>query len=218
MPTDEDGLTRRFEQLATLDVSSAFRPFDESELDLLGEYHQLVAGITGRPLFAEGIKFSFSSGKGNDGAILDHAGEDALRSTMIDFRRLWMNKEPTNFHHVLGLVRDHADEPTRGVLAQLGRDFKDACRDPMLMIRDPEDPENPTKFTPVRSRRVVDDWLNGKAFHGDVEARRRVEGWSEPAYEFSLIKAVNRISNVALALDVPIAVILAGAGQSSPAA
>ena len=219
MPIDEAGLVERFTALAEIDVTSAFLPFREEELGLLSTYHDLVGGVTGRPFFANGIKLSFKAGPNTVPPSLKHAGEDALRSVMIDFRRLWLRKEPTRFDNVLRLVRQHAeDEATVAVLDALGRDFKDACRDELMGITDPNDPENPQKFTPIRARQVIEDWLNGDSFHGDPEARERVKRWSSTAYEFSLVKAVNRVTNVCLALDVPIAAILAESDHVSAAA
>jgi hypothetical protein len=72
------------------------------------------------------------------------------------------------------------------------------------------------KIKPIFARQVIDDWMNGDSFHGDPDARDRVSRWSPPAYEFSLIKAVNRISNVCLALDVVILPILDSTPRWSP--
>jgi hypothetical protein len=217
MPVNETGLVERFTALSEIDVQSAFRPFDQDELRLLGAYHELVDGVAGRPLFAEGIKFRIGGGAESEPTILQHAGEDALRSVMIDFRRLWMQKEPTRFGNVLKLLREHSeDEETTASLDALGRDFKDACRDELMGIRDPSDPENMRKIKPIFARQVIDDWMNGDSFHGDPDARDRVSRWSPPAYEFSLIKAVNRISNVCLALDVVILPILDSTPRWSP--
>lgn len=216
MPTDEDGLIARFSVLSEIDVSSAFQAFSKEALDLLALYHELVGGVVGRPFFSGGVKFSFGAGRDGQPPSLQHAGEDALRSVMIDFRRLWLQKEPTRFGNVLGLMRKHAvDGAVIVALDELGRDFKDACRDGVMGKIDPSHPDNPEKIIPIRARQVIDDWINGDSFHGDPEARERVRRWSPPAYEFSLIKAVNRVSNVCLALDVPIAAILAETDEAA---
>jgi hypothetical protein len=208
MPIHEDGLMERFEALAAIDVVSTFRPFSQEDLDLLGAYHDAVGGVASRPLFADGIKFSFSSGQNAGPPSLEHAGDDALRSVMIDFRRLWLQKERTHFTKVLTLLREHSeDESATTMLNALGRDFREACRDELMATTDPKDPG---KTRLIRARQVINDWLNGGSFHDDVDARERVKRWSPATYEFSLIKAVNRVSNVCLALDVPIVVILTG--------
>jgi hypothetical protein len=89
MPIDEAGLVERFTVLAEIDVTSAFLPFSKEQLGLLSTYHDLVGGVTGRPFFANGIRLSFKAGPNTAPPLLKHAGEDALRSVMIDFRRLW---------------------------------------------------------------------------------------------------------------------------------
>lgn len=209
MPIDEEALIERFTELTEIDVDSAFRPFDPDELELLDTYHRLVDGVAARPLFADGIKFRIGGGPDCDPPVLEHAGEDALRSVMIDFRRLWLKKEPTRFGNVLVLLREHAEDGDAvAALDALGRDFKEACRDGLMGVRDPSDPENLKKIKPISARQVIDDWMNGDSFHGDPDARERVRRWSPTTYEFSLIKAVNRISNVFLALDVVVVPIL----------
>ena len=60
-----------------------------------------------------------------------------------------------------------------------------------------------------RAARVLDDWFNGVLFHPDEEKEQRVRAWSPTAYEFSAVKAINRISGVMWELHIVVAGVIA---------
>ena len=215
MPTDAEGLEARFHELAEIDPAHAFKQFDVEDLRDLEAFAGLCARLTDRVLFQQGTRFHFSASV-TDGVHqrLEHAGEDALRSMMMDFRRLWMSGEPTFFPRVRNKVRSHADpEMPQGaaalaVIDLLGKEFKEACEEGVLGVLRQGVPENPDNIKWIKAHEVVNDWINGDAFHGDPARQARVERWETSSYEFVLIKGVNRITNIWLAFCVLLDAIL----------
>ncbi len=224
MPTDVEGIEARFQELAEVDPSRAFKRFDPEDLAHLEAFANLCERLNDRALFKQGARFHFSASSTNGvHQHLEHAGEDALRSMMMDFRRLWMSSEPTFFPRLRNRVRAHADPAVpQGAAALaaidlLGRDFKEACEDGALGLFEQGETESPDNIRWIKARQVVDDWINGDAFHGDPEPQARVGIWEASSYEFVLIKAVNRITNVWLAFCVLLVAILDERDHGMPA-
>src|SRR5690242_3011415 len=110
MPTDAEGIEARFHELAEIDPAQAFRQFNAEDLADFEVFASLCKRLNDRALFQQGTRFHFSASV-TEGVHqhLEHAGEDALRSMMMDFRRLWMSREPTFFPRLRNKVRSHAD-------------------------------------------------------------------------------------------------------------
>jgi hypothetical protein len=132
MATDTDGLTDRFAAIAAIDAEASFGRFDADQLEDLRRYSRVCTQLNRREVLRRPIRFFVSTAPTGGGQHLEHAGEEALRSAMIDFRLLWMDGEPTQFGRMRNLVRAHIDISTKagrealGVVDALGRDMNDA--------------------------------------------------------------------------------------------
>jgi hypothetical protein len=214
MATDTDGLAGRFAAIAAIDAKAAFGPFDAARLEHLRRYSRVCGQLNRREVLRRPIRFSFSAGPTGGGEALEHAGEEALRSAMVDFRLLWMDGEPTQFGRLRNLVRAHVDDSTEAgrdaleILDALGKDMSDARREIAFGGRDPSGVVHPTG----RAVDVIEDWLYGVCFHQDEERAARVAAWSPQTYEFMLLRSVNNIANVCFAFAVLVDGILAAQG------
>lgn len=222
-PTDAEGLKSRFRELGEVNVREAFDAFESEELERLGLFSTVCHSLNDRDLFAEGVRFSpfgpDSSGEGR----LKHAGEDALRSMMMDFRLMWLKREPTNSETIRDLlgrrVREDGAEAELAacLINQLGDDFEQALKSPAMGPATSPNADETSETTNRTAGQVIADWMSAGAFHGDRAApAKRVRQWSPETYEYVLIKSVNRISNVWLAQCVLVDRVLSvGPGQDA---
>lgn len=196
-----------FDALAAMDVRPRFESFDDSDLDLLARYHHVCRALGSSTFLSNPVRFSVKAAPDESYERLDHAGRDPLRSMAMDFRQLWMKKEPARFHAVLNVLRrgvatsSPLAENTRTVLDHLGRRHRDERNTSLMKHVWADDPMGP----PIReftAEHVIDDWLYGGAFHFDADAAGRVASWSPVAYEWSLVKALTRIAGVCWELDL----------------
>ncbi|MFT3864070.1 MAG: hypothetical protein QM729_07350 [Solirubrobacterales bacterium] len=218
MPNDAEGIEARFREIDAIDPARSFGPFTEEELETLRAFSRVCGQLNSRALLTEGVRFSFEAGVAGAGQRIEHAGDDALRSAMMDFRLIWMSDEPTYFPRLRNKVRARIDLALpQGVEAQaaidlLGREFGEARREKALGFRVAEGPEGIRWHT---AEEVIDDWISGVAFHGDRDRAARVGAWEQSSYEIQLIKAVNRISNVWFAFEVLVRAILDGQADAA---
>lgn len=217
--TDTDGLVERFNEVAAINVDAAFDEFKAEEVRALSRYARVCTRLNDRALLREGARFEFSAGIEGETERLQHAGEDPLRSAMMDFRLIWMDSEPAQFSRIRNIVRSRAAESSPegnealAVIDALGKDMSEARKEPTLGAHDPESGEIRTV---QRAADLIDDWLNGVSFHEDPDRAERVEAWSRSTYEYMLIRSVNRVANVGFALAVLVDAILDA--QSDPVA
>jgi hypothetical protein len=198
--------------LVSMDVRSRFESFDDSERNLMVRYHEVCRALGSSTFFSNPVRLSVKAAPDESYERLDHAGRDPLRSMTMDFRQLWMKKEPVRFHAVLGLLRRRAvsaplADNTEAILDLLGRRHRRERGVGLMKHVWADDPMGP----PIReftAEQVIDDWLNGGAFHFDADAADRVASWSPAAYEWSLVKAVRGIAGVCWELDILVGAIV----------
>ncbi len=206
-----------FDTLARLDWSQRFEPFGKEDADLLARYDGLAAELGGRSFFAQPQRLSFKAAPDESYERVEHAGEDALRSMAMTFRRLWLKKEPARFEAVLRLLRDHTACTADGLEARrlldiVGARFRIATRAELMKHVWDDDPfGEPIRV--FRARQVIDDWFYAGPFHEDPERAKRVRAWSPAAYEWSFIKAVHEVAVVIWELQV----VVSGIGPASVA-
>ncbi|PTL58604.1 hypothetical protein [Paraconexibacter algicola] len=202
-----------FDALVSMEVGSRFESLGDSELDLLVRYHEVCCGLGSSTFFSQPIRFSVKAAPEESYERLDHAGRDPLRSMTMDFRQLWMKKEPARFHAILGLLRQRVAsqttlaDSTKAILDLLGRRHRDERNVGLMRHVWADDPMGP----PIReftAEQVINDWLYGGAFHFDADAASRVAAWSPVAYEWSLVKAIKGIAVVCWELDVLVGAIV----------
>lgn len=209
----------RFNGVAAINADAAFDEFEAEEIQALGSYARVCTMLNDRALLREGVRFEFSAGVEGETERLQHAGEDPLRSAMMDFRLIWMDREPIQFSRIRNILRSRVAEssPEGGealaVIDALGKDMSEARKEAALGAHDPESGEI---HTVRRAAELIDDWLNGVSFHEDPDRAERVEAWSQSTYEYMLIRSVNRVANVCFALAVLVDAILDAQGASSP--
>jgi hypothetical protein len=201
-----------FDTLAQLDWSGRFESFSAAELRMLRRFDELAADLGRRSFFATPQRLAVKAGPDESYERLEHAGEDALRSMAMSFRRLQLHDEPARFEPVLKLLLDHLspDDPrgyTHGLLTHLGRRYRQARRTELMKQVWEDDPfGEPIRV--VRAQRVIDDWFNAGPFHGDEQKSQRVAAWSPVAYEWSFVKAVHGIAAVIWELHVIVMLLL----------
>lgn len=207
-----------FDTLVETDWNSRFESFTDDELRRLRLYDQLAPELGRRSFFSSPQRLSVKSSAEESYSRLDHAGEDSLRSMAMTFRHLWQPGEPANFESIRSLLRDRAAPSPPGaeavkLLDVLGKRFKDVRRKEMLKHVWADEPMGkPIKV--FRATQVVDDWLNGYAFHKDTDKAERVASWSATQYEWSLIKAIHDFAGVMWELHI----VLMGAVAAAEAA
>lgn len=211
MPNDAEGIEARFREIDVIDPARAFGPFTEEELEALRAYSRVCGQLNSRELLTRGVRFSFKAGVDGSGQEIEHAGDDALRSAMMDFRLIWMSDERTYFPRIRNTVRARLDtslpqaSEALAAIDLLGKEFGEARREKALGVRVADGAEGIRWY---RAEEIIDDWISGVAFHGDRDRAARVGAWQQSSYEIQLIKAVNRISNVWFAFELLVRAIL----------
>lgn len=212
-----------FDTLVETDWSSRFESFTEDELRTLRLYDRLAHELGQRTFFQSPQRLSVKASDEESYERLEHAGEDSLRSMAMTFRQLWQQGEPANFESVRAILRRRVAPSAEGAEAlalvdALGRSYKDARREVLMKHVWQDDPMGKPKEV-FRTARVVDDWLNGFAFHSDADKAKRVESWSPTSYEWSLIKAINDLAGVMWEMHIVVMGALAAVQEeAAPAA
>jgi hypothetical protein len=198
-----------FETLASTDFRGAFTPFSPPERKQLEDYDELAGELGRRTFFGTKQRFSFKVSPEERYERFEHAGEDALRSMAMTFRRMWLDGEPTRFQTIRNLLRHHTDDSPRGVyvcvlLDELGRRYKLAGRE--VMMEDVAIVRTPLRQLPLwgmtetltretlkryRAKLVIDAWMHSGPFHGEDEKKQAfVRRWSRSAFDYSYVKAL----------------------------
>jgi hypothetical protein len=195
-----------FDTLVETNWTSRFESFTDDELRRLRLYDQLADELGRRSFFSSPQRLSVKLSVEESYSRLEHAGEDSLRSMAMTFRHVWQPGEPANFDSIRSLLRSRA-APSRagaeavGLLDVLGKRFKEARREEMMKHVWEDDPMGKPKKV-FRASQVVDDWINGYAFHKDSDKAERVASWSPTQYEWTLTKAINEFAGVIWELHI----------------
>lgn len=211
-----------FDTLVATEWTERFESFSPPELELLRKYEALASELGRRPFFAQPQRLSVKASPEESYERLDHAGEDALRSMAMTFRRLWLQGEPARFELILRLLRDHARLDSRGgearrLLEHLGRRYRNAKREVLMRhVREDDPVGEPIRV--FRAEDVIDDWLYSGPFHEDDDRAARVASWSPVGYEWSFIKGITGVAAVMWELHVVVVAVLADASATTTAA
>lgn len=205
------------EAMAAIDAAGAFTRFEPEELSVLRRYHRLCRAIRESTFFQQPVRFHF----GVDGETLEHAGYDALRSMLADFRQLWMKREPTRFEKILELLRSHAEERGSGASAQaiieldaLAERNEEARSRPMMSFVDPDNPMKVIENVPAEQ--AIDDWLYSGPFHLNPKKASRAAVWGDTAQEYTVTKVAREYAVLRSQLDVVVQGILNTPQLSEP--
>lgn len=206
-----------FDTLVTTDWQRRLKPFSDHERATLEMYLRRATELGQRSFFGAAHRLTVDG----EGERVEHAGEDELRSMVLTFRHLWQTKEPARFQTVLTLVRAHVnradtDSMYSGALLDLiGLRYRSARREVQMKHVWKEDPFGKPKEV-FRAERVIDDWMNGVAFHSDEEKASRVLAWSPVSYEWALITSIRDVAAVMWELQLVVSDVLTIRDQKSP--
>jgi hypothetical protein len=204
----------RLAKLAAVDCAQTFAPFSSEMAQDIRFYRELCVRLGTSSFFNTKTEFSFHSGPEGRGTKLDHAGSDALRSLMVDFRQLWGDGERAQFTKVRSQLRKNAADGNTAAASQvvvllddLGRRYKLEMNKAVMSFVAPDNLFEHVKEVPASE--VVGDWLYGGEFHLDPEKAARRQMWSADAFEWSLIKTLHAAAGCYWELDVLVQGILA---------
>ena len=120
--------------------------------------------------------------------------EEELRSSLIDFRKLVLQGETTNFYSVCNAVeRSTLPQSLKNEVRELRKEFTDILnKDATLYDRGTHD----------KPKEVLDKWLNGKYFHQEPSKRRALErmNFVRQVHKLVFVATILNLSRVALKL------------------
>ena len=94
--------------------------------------------------------------------------EDLLRSCLMDFRKIYLTSEDTNFYRVCNEIYKIGDQKTRERVAKCRKLYKASLNKPSIGISIGKKGQKPDK--------IIDDWLHGYYFHEEQEKRNVIAG------------------------------------------
>lgn len=145
---------------------------------------------------------------GGDGAIRGHMKvtpetgmcfsaslppEEQIAEFLMAFRFFYLQKEPTYFPDILGVIGRHASEQdARQALKSFGAQWKNSLFANAMQISVNE--------KPITSSLLLDVWLNAHYFHSDEEKARQLQElhdiFSEPFAKYMLLDAAFEATKV----------------------
>lgn len=132
------------------------------------------------------IKFSNTGGTVEK---VEGVNEDLLKSFLLDFRKIYMQGEDTNFYTIYGILfRNAPDQKTKDNLVKCRTKYSEILNKP-LMVRifingDLEKPIN-----------MIDDWFYGLYFH-------EVKDKKEKLLSLNFIKLFHKFNMVSAVIDL----------------
>ncbi|MCF7834325.1 MAG: hypothetical protein K9L98_03320 [Candidatus Pacebacteria bacterium] len=113
--------------------------------------------------------------------------EDFLRSALIDFRKIILNGEPTNFFVICNIIEKGSfSDILKRKVRTIRKEFSETLnKDVTLYDRQTND----------KPKDVLDKWLNGKYFHQEKDKRQSIN-------KMSFIVHVHKLVFVATVLDL----------------
>lgn len=114
------------------------------------------------------IKFTLSYKDGSAKLTIGDFDEDLLRSCLIDFRKIYLVKEKTNFLRICNLIKKLSKN--KEIISNV-----DKCRERYRYLL-----ENSTiGFTinedAQKPKKIIDDWLHGSYFHEDENKKSVID-------------------------------------------
>lgn len=119
--------------------------------------------------------------------------EELIAEFLMAFRFFYLEKEPTHFPRILGLIGKHtSDSDARKSLKVLGKQWNDSLFRKALNIT--------YHGKPITSGLLLDLWFNAHYFHQDEEKERElkelIKGFSEEFGKYMLLDATFEASKV----------------------
>ena len=113
--------------------------------------------------------------------------ENLFRAYLVDFRKLILEGEETNFYSICNLVeKDDYPSDLKENVRKIRKNFSNVLnKDATLYDHKTHD----------KPRDVLDKWLNGKYFHNNPSKRKSIEG-------MGFVRHVHKIVFVATTLDL----------------
>lgn len=109
---------------------------------------------------AKNIKFSLSCKDESAKITIGDFDEDFLRSFLIDFRKIYLTKEKTNFLRICNLIKKLSkDNEIINNAEKCQERYKYFLKNSTIGFTINEDAQKPEK--------IIDDWLHGSYFHED---------------------------------------------------
>jgi hypothetical protein len=113
--------------------------------------------------------------------------EDQFRSALLDFRKIYLEREETNFYYVCNAI-ENGDFPhtIKAEARSMRKEFSD------VLNKHETNYDGKNRDTP---KEVLDKWLNGKYFHHDHSKRTSID-------RMSFIRSVHKLVFVATVLQL----------------
>ena len=119
--------------------------------------------------------------------------EEQIAEFLMAFRFFYLEKEPTHFPKVLGVIGRHTDDQeARTALKLFGQQWRDCLFGKAMGIE--------YNDKPITSALLLDLWFNAHYFHQDEdkerELRKLIEGFSEPFAKYMLLDSAMEATKV----------------------
>lgn len=119
--------------------------------------------------------------------------EELIAEFLMAFRFFYLQKEPTHFHNILGLIGKHSnDENVREALKVFGKQWNNCLFDKVMNIA--------YNDKPITSSLLLDLWFNAHYFHQDEEKEKQLKqlilGFSEGFAKHMLLDAAFEATKV----------------------
>lgn len=138
--------------------------------------------------------------------------EDQFRSALLDFRKLYAEREETNFYSICNVI-ERGDFPgdLKDAARKIRKEFFDALNEQETNY------DGKNRDTP---KVVVDKWLNGKYFHQDRTKRTCIDRMNSirSVHKLVFVATVLRLGRIAIKLSKTLDAHLKGkASEETPA-
>jgi len=131
----------------------------QPEVDALASFIEVAEDLTHEPFLSEDERFSVSQ-SANGPSTYRLGDRTHFRSALISFRRLWMEREPTCYRKICGILSKYSAS-TAGI-ASLQR----------ITIEDHRK-GNAWLLDEVKTEDLIDLWINTVFAHGGLDPKRK---------------------------------------------
>lgn len=169
----------------------------------LRRYNDFAWLLGNRSFFREPARLSVSAS-----TTLTHAGTESLELAAITLRQAWQKGDTPHEKVVMYLRGRAAGEhvvDTVELLDALDEHFECRRGQTLMSLVDGADMDAgrwPKTIRDITAAEVLDCWTNGTSVHLSPKKAAAVAEWPAHQYEWSVVKAVTRITRVVLATHV----------------
>ena len=142
------------------------------------------------------IKFSLNYKDGYAKLTIGDFDEDLLRSCLIDFRKLYLVKEKTNFLRICNLINKLSkDKEVINNVDKCRERYKYLLENSTIGFTINEDVQKPKK--------IIDDWLHGSYFHEDEDKKSVIDNlhMGSPIHKTIFLTAVVDLIHISILLS-----------------